>query len=220
MMGRIGTYPAIKPAPAPVVTRGMSTPWGKAQHARVLSPGIGEVSTAGHGGMKVSPALNKKIPAPLRRKGGWYEEDCDYAIVVLFLGEAMGKTPEAIEDARSVVRNYNPDGYEEHFGVKVTAEQSYKVREREAKAAHKGKLQVVAAWGSHVPGVPEGKVGVFATIDGERSPEAFAAGKWFLVDDAAHDAAKIGPLRLVGEGAEEVPPGPNGRDPFGYNHGF
>ena len=39
--------------------------------------------TAGHGGIKLSEAYNDKIPSALRAKDGWYEEDCDWAIVAV-----------------------------------------------------------------------------------------------------------------------------------------
>ena len=54
----------------PVVCSGMSTPWGKAQSAHVLAPGIGSVSTAGHGGVKVDRAHNAAMPEYMRRAGG------------------------------------------------------------------------------------------------------------------------------------------------------
>jgi len=65
------------------------TPWGKAQTAEDVAPGIVRYSTASHGGYRLSSALNAKV-APVLKKAtcaglgsqGWYEEDCDWAIVV------------------------------------------------------------------------------------------------------------------------------------------
>src|SRR4051794_1640047 len=53
------------------------SPWGEVQPATRFADGIYSVSTAGHGGFKVSDEFNKLIPEPFRADGGWYEEDCD-----------------------------------------------------------------------------------------------------------------------------------------------
>src|SRR5205807_4019954 len=66
----------------PVVSTGMHTPWGQAQYAIVMLPGIGFVGTASHGGIKVDQALmESRMPDYLQRVGGWFEEDCEWAIV-------------------------------------------------------------------------------------------------------------------------------------------
>jgi len=59
---------------------GSSSPWGKVQHAKELAPGAWTVETAGHGGVKLNAARNRLIPAEARQPGGWYEEDCKWAI--------------------------------------------------------------------------------------------------------------------------------------------
>jgi hypothetical protein len=59
---------------------GSRSPWGKIQDVRELAEGAWMVSTAGHGGIKLSAARNRKVPAPAREPGGWYEEDCQWAI--------------------------------------------------------------------------------------------------------------------------------------------
>ncbi len=68
----------------------MQTPWGISQHTEKIAYGITAVSTASHGGIKVSPTLNMKIPGWLKecthnKQGleGWYEEDCDWCIPAL-----------------------------------------------------------------------------------------------------------------------------------------
>lgn len=62
---------------------GPQTPWGPAQHSTEYGDGIIKYGTAGHGGIKVPDELNQKIPSALRVKDGWYEEDCDWAIVAV-----------------------------------------------------------------------------------------------------------------------------------------
>lgn len=65
-----------------------STPWGPAQDVRMIAPGITSYSTAGHGGINISTARLAEMPEQLRSVApfagpGWYEEDCDWAIVAL-----------------------------------------------------------------------------------------------------------------------------------------
>lgn len=59
---------------------GSRSPWGKVQHVKELAPGAWQVETAGHGGVKLNAARNRKVPAGARMPGGWYEEDCKWAI--------------------------------------------------------------------------------------------------------------------------------------------
>lgn len=59
------------------------SPWGPVQHMTNYKNGCIEVSTSGHGGMKVEGSLAKKIPLHFRLK--WYEEDSDVMIPLYFL---------------------------------------------------------------------------------------------------------------------------------------
>lgn len=66
-----------------------ATPWGTAQTAEEIAPGIILYTTASHGGYFLNKNANAKISSVLKnstlgRQGlkGWYEEDCDSAIVV------------------------------------------------------------------------------------------------------------------------------------------
>lgn len=65
------------------------TPWWQAQSADEIGPGIVRYSTASHGGYFLNKAANAKVPPSLKKSSfrgqglsGWYEEDCDWAIVV------------------------------------------------------------------------------------------------------------------------------------------
>jgi len=67
--------------------RAPKTPWGPAQEIVQVVPGVVWVYTAGHGGLRVSPAVARKKLTPAAIKladkwGGslWYEEDEAYAI--------------------------------------------------------------------------------------------------------------------------------------------
>lgn len=64
-----------------MIHRDSRTPWGKAQQVEYITPWLTRVYTAGHGGYKVDRTHNGVIPEYARRKGGWYEEDCEWSIV-------------------------------------------------------------------------------------------------------------------------------------------
>ena len=73
---------------------GGRSPWGKIQRVTDLAPGAWMVDTAGHGGIKLNGARNRQVPAAARMPGGWYEEDCKWAIAAFVhddVGDAMLK---------------------------------------------------------------------------------------------------------------------------------
>lgn len=64
------------------------TPWGPAQTARTIADGIVVYSIASHGGIHLSDERLAQMPPLLAAMPpfaghGWYEEDCDWAIVAL-----------------------------------------------------------------------------------------------------------------------------------------
>lgn len=93
----------------------MTTPWGTAQHEERIAPGITEVGTAGHGGIKVDAALNRKIREVWRRQGGWYEEDCDAAIVMLTFPQHFPE--KRVEAAHRSAKRYYPREYAVAMGA-------------------------------------------------------------------------------------------------------
>jgi hypothetical protein len=67
----------------------ISTPWGTADLTEQIAPGIWQVSTPGHGGIWVAPELRGRLvkqETPYSR-GGWFEEDCDWAFVAVSFPE-------------------------------------------------------------------------------------------------------------------------------------
>lgn len=85
----------------------MRTPWGKADHVTDIGRGIKCVSTPGHGGYFVPAETRKQMPpAALQTWAGpgWYEEDCDWALVALSFPELF--PAEAIEHAKTTVSNW------------------------------------------------------------------------------------------------------------------
>lgn len=71
-------------------TRGSESPWGPVQTVEPLGPEAVSVTTASHGGLRVSPVTFARLPDALRRTAfsadGWFEEDCDWALPYLALG--------------------------------------------------------------------------------------------------------------------------------------
>ena len=85
----------------------MQTPWGMADTVRHLDHGIIAVTTPSHGGYYVPPETRKKMPAPALTTWagpGWYEEDCDWALVALSFPDLF--PPAAIEHAKRTVEHW------------------------------------------------------------------------------------------------------------------
>ena len=65
-----------------------SSPWGQVQASTEITPNIVHVETASHGGLHCIGAAQQRIETlfpdfkPYAGRG-WYEEDCDWAIVAL-----------------------------------------------------------------------------------------------------------------------------------------
>ncbi len=88
---------------------GSRSPWGKVQYARELAPGAWSVETAGHGGVKLSAARNRKVPKEARVPGGFYEEDCKWAIAAFVhtdVADAMLKPIRAVYPCKYVGTAY------------------------------------------------------------------------------------------------------------------
>jgi len=71
-------------------TCGSSSPWGPIQTVTPLGPDAAAVTTASHGGLRVSLAALARMPEAVRQtvysRAGWFEEDCDWALPYLALG--------------------------------------------------------------------------------------------------------------------------------------
>lgn len=156
----------------------MQTPWGRSDSKQEYAPGITFYDTPGHGGFKLHKALNDVVPYDLRNENCWYEEDCEWAIVAFCFPTAF--KPDVRKDAENTLINWYPDQYMRLTGETLQPEQSFKLRERAFDAAHKDSYVVLAAWGDWHKDVPEGMVGVYATIGGKRE-FSHGTGKYFLV---------------------------------------
>ena len=94
------------------------TPWGIAQKMKVVCPGIIHYSTASHGGYHLDEPTNDKIPTSIKRATfgqlglkGWYEEDLDWAFVVLFFPKNFDA--EKFDLARNSVQLHAPNVWAE-----------------------------------------------------------------------------------------------------------
>ena len=75
----------------------MHTPWGPPQDIEELAEGVLRVSTASHGGLKLSRERWAEIPAAVRDAmftPTYAEEDCEEPIVRTLLGLGLGDDRE------------------------------------------------------------------------------------------------------------------------------
>ena len=145
-----------------------STPWGQADNAVIYAKGIASYSTPGHGGFKLSKAMNQVIPDYARNENGWYEEDCEWAKVAIFHPDAF--TQFEREHAKDTLLHTYPELYETVFKVELVEGQSHGRDEQIFKARHAADFQVTSASTSdRFPGQVEcwAKLGGRENADGE-----------------------------------------------------
>ncbi len=86
-----------------VAESGTQTPWGLSQSAKQIIRGVTVYSTAGHGGICVSPGAAKwlskfTVSNGMRWGGGyWYEEDCAANLVLYDLAKNLSGAESAIK---------------------------------------------------------------------------------------------------------------------------
>lgn len=162
------------------------TPWGEADSSRQIAVGIMEYTTPSHGGLHVSPSRLRQMPEPYRLWGGWYEEDCEWAMVAVSFPEFF--SPHAVETALQMVKNVYPDKYEAVTGEIIPLAESYTKKERAFYAEHKDAYLCVCAYDHHRPTVPTEMVGVIACVGGDKS----RGRKAFLVPEAEYSRPRNG----------------------------
>ena len=150
---------------------GKNSPWGKIDQSKVVAEGITQVSTAGHGGFKLDRKRNSLIPVIFRKEGGWYEEDCEWAIVALFFPNAFSEDSRHI--AVKTVKDFYPDQFEKHFEVYIPTGDSYEKDTRQFAQQCYEKFVVTSAWGDWHHNVPKGMVGVYARKDSTNERKYF-----------------------------------------------
>ncbi|HUV68843.1 MAG TPA: hypothetical protein VMW15_04220 [Terracidiphilus sp.] len=165
----------------------MQTPWGPSQECKSCGDGLVFVSTASHGGFYVPPEMLAQMPEYFRRNNGWYEEDCEWAMVVISFPSRFSEKETV--DASGTLQNWFPDLYERHFAVRLLPGESYKRDQALFDEENKDKLVATCAWGDWHKQVPADMVGVFATKGGSRNPERDnSTDRYFLVPAAEYEA--------------------------------
>jgi hypothetical protein len=95
------------------------TPWGPAQGAKELAPGIMSYFTASHGGIRLSPERQRQLREHYKGSNflgnfEWWEEDCDWAIPYVFFAKEIEKQgvaykfTENLTAAMNTVRQCHP----------------------------------------------------------------------------------------------------------------
>lgn len=177
------------------VRAGSRTPWGVAQYAEHIAPGVVIVGTAGHGGVKLSQERNREIPTALRQSSGWYEEDCESYIPMMIHPVAFSTSQRSVQDAletgkRGVIEWF-PNEYEAAFHTILDIGQSSTKDRKTWHEIHANDEVAVSArsWGDDVP---EGMVVVSVCRGGrgERG-ENFQSGRDILVPKNDYDDAQL-----------------------------
>lgn len=101
--------------------RPVHTPWGQPDSFKEYAPGIIQYSTPSHGGFfldaernaQVNTAFNQAGSFAGQRRAGWYEEDCDWSIVVVTFPEFF--TEETRAEARQAVSFWHKEAAAKFF---------------------------------------------------------------------------------------------------------
>lgn len=124
----------------------MQTPWGISQSVRQIARGIVSVTTAGHGGLALSPDrwtyLRGLFPFTSYAGEGWLEEDCDACLALIVWPEAF--SPEAVASAVRMVSMYDGTSGDYFGGARAWLETPAGGPARAIADALKANLRAVA----------------------------------------------------------------------------
>ncbi|KPH78316.1 DUF7007 domain-containing protein [Bosea vaviloviae] len=180
------------------------TPWGMSQGTTLYADGVESHSTAGHGGFKLSAERNEHVHPLLRAEGGWYEEDCAWAIVAITFPDLFSGFERRCAE-RSIKDSW-PDAWEAMSVTELGPGESYEKDRRAFHQAHAGDWIVVSAMGS---GHYKGFVECVATPGGRRGEgteerrflvpaDEYAVGRFGFVIDPSRHAVYGGPSSFLG----------------------
>lgn len=186
------------------VHSGVQTPWGISQGATLYAEGVESHSTAGHGGFKLSAERNRIVHPLLRAEGGWYEEDCAWAIVAITFPDLF--TGFERRCAERSVKDSWPDAWETIFGVVLGPGESCEKDRRAFHEAHAEDWIVVSAVASEHQ---RGFVECVATPGARRgagteerrflvAADEYAVGRFGFVIDPRRHAVCGGPSSFIG----------------------
>jgi hypothetical protein len=95
-----------------------SSPWGSVQHQHEIAPGIISVSTAGHGGIWLSPERQAQLPAwaleissSYCEKPTWWEEDCEAMVIAYVFWEELKRYYPAAITKEKLAKYIQQFGY-------------------------------------------------------------------------------------------------------------
>lgn len=168
-------------------------PWGASQGGSVYAEGIVFHVTASHGGFNLDDARNAAMPAALRIESGWYEEDCDWALVAFGFPELFTAYERRI--AEKTLRDTYPERWEAVHGRALAPGESFTKDRRLFEEAHAQDWIVISA---SMSGTTPGLVQCVAALGGKRDrrpyrgflvPKAeYRAGPHgFVIDEARHE---------------------------------
>jgi hypothetical protein len=121
----------------------ITTPWGKAQTAEVHAEGIVFYSTASHGGFKLDRDRNASVHPAWRNHGGWYEEDCEAAKIIVTFPALFSETD--VQTAHRTLKNWFPAAYERIYGVTLVPGEAFKKDEQHFYEEHADDWVVISA---------------------------------------------------------------------------
>lgn len=168
-----------------VIRMSCSTPWGASQTATIHADGIVEHSTAEHGGFHLSPERNARVHPMLRSEGGWYEEDCAWAIVAITFPDLF--TSYERRCAERTMKDWWPDPWEAIFGTVLEPGESHEKDRRAFEARHAEDWIVISAITSSRHA---GFVECVATPGGRRG--AGTEERRFLVPSGDYEVGRFG----------------------------
>jgi len=187
---------------------GTGTPWGTSDYSEQVARGIMVYGTPSHGGYHLSKTRNAKVHSVWKRgddymnkqrASGWYEEDCDWAIVAYTFPELF--SAEQLAHACWTLKHYCPHDWMAVTGMMLTPADSRVLLEEEHARKHAEDWVVSCAWGDWHDDVPSGMVGVATTkgvrpaiLDGQKQRYFLVPkdeyrrprGLSFVVDPARH----------------------------------
>jgi hypothetical protein len=154
-----------------------NSPWGAVQGCREIADGITFVSTASHGGIKLSQARLQQLPMILQFEAGWYEEDCESSFVIFGFPQYFSENQ--VQSAKRIMMDYFPTQYESVTGEVIPFSKSLKKRELDFKAKTKDRFVSISAYS-----IDNGMVKICATLGGSR--EYGAVEKCFVLPSSLY----------------------------------
>ena len=92
-----------------MMRNGDHTPWGPAQDVHPIGPTVDLVTTAGHGGLRITGEAFNAIPDTFWKLAfagqGWAEEDCELPIIAAILHKAGHLDADVVPDVDRLYRH-------------------------------------------------------------------------------------------------------------------